>query len=342
MSNDKKEFLFRLQRERNCIPVGDIRIKTRCVLCGDSHKDPNKKRLYIKCDYNDPSEPVTYICFNCNEYGLLTPDMLNMIIGDDLETIQQLKRINKFAIRDSGTMKINRYKNNQEINLKIPPPMKTMDTVKKIRYLNKRIGYNIPIEDYDKLKLVFSISDLLNLNSLHLPSKYQNYIELYDRDYIGFLSVKNEYVILRDITEFNKMRYIKLNLFGMESNTHSFYTVRNKVDTITQDPIKIIAAEGPFDILSIIYNIYGRIDPNHVFISTNHGAFYNPLLFYINKGLVGSNIYIEIYKDSDSKMNYSLLREQLKIYTKNFKVYYNSIGKDFGVPKSEFEIAEEI
>ena len=96
------------------------------------------------------------------------------------------------------------------------------------------------------------------------------------------------------------------------------------------------------DILSIVYNIYGGIVPDCVFMSTNHGAFYHPMLYYLNKGLVGSNVYIEIYKDSDSIMNYHLLQNQLKIYTKHYKVFYNGIGKDFGVPKDEFELLEEI
>lgn len=342
MGNDKKEFISSLQRNRNCVPVGDIRVKTRCVLCGDSHKDPNKKRLYIKCDFNDPSEPATYMCFNCGEYGLLTVDILNMIIGDDYELDQQLKRINKLAISDSGTVRVNKYKNNKEIKLIIPPPRKTRSTISKIKYLNKRIGYTIPIEDYQRLKLVFSVSELLSVNNIHIQPKYENFISLYDRDYVGFLSVKNEYIIMRDVTGNNKMRYIKFNIFGMESNTHSFYTIRNRINTISRNPIKIIAAEGPLDILSIVYNIYGGIQPDCVFMSTNHGAFYNPILYYINKGLVGSNIFIEVYKDSDSIMNYRLLRKQLKIYTKNFKLFSNGIGKDFGVPKEDFEIVEEI
>lgn len=342
MNKDKQEFLGALQRSFYCKPVGDVRVKTRCVLCGDSHKDPNKQRLYIKCDYNDPSEPVQYICFNCGEYGMLTVDMLNMIVGEDYELTQQLKRINKFALNDSGTMRVNKYKNDKEIVLQIPPPRKTQVTIKKIMYLNNRIGYQIPVEDYPRLKLIFNVSEFLQVNGIPIQTKYKDFLPLYDRDYVGFLSVKNEYIILRDITGKNKFRYVKFNIFGMESNAHSFYTIRNQINTITTDPIEIVAAEGPLDILSIVYNIYGGIKPNIVFMSTNHGAFYNPLLFYINKGLVGSNIYINIYRDADSIMNYKTLKNQMKLYTKNFKVFVNSIGKDFGVPPKDFKIEEEI
>lgn len=342
MKNDKSELLDILQRSQYCQPVGEVRVKTRCVLCGDSHKDPNKKRLYIICDPNDPSESVKYICFNCGEYGELTPDMLSMIVGDDYDLIQLLKRINKYAHNDSGTLKVNKYRNNKEINVIIPPPKRTQTTIKKIKYLNNRIGYQIPIEDYPRLKLVFSMSEFLEVNKILIQPKYKKLIPIYDRDYIGFLSVKNEYVILRDVTEKNNFRYVKYNLFGMESNAHSFYTIKNTINTLSQESIKIIAAEGPLDILSIVYNIYGGIIPDCVFMSTNHGAFYNPLLYYFNKGLVGSNIFLEIYRDSDSIMNYELLKKQISVYTKNYKVFRNAIGKDFGVPSSEFELEEEI
>lgn len=340
--NDKKDFLSYLQRSRYCQPVGDIRVKTRCVLCGDSKKDYNKKRLYILSDFNDPSEPVMYKCFNCGEYGMLTVDMLNMIVGEDYELNQLLKRINKFAMNDSGTVRVNKYKNNKEIKVDIPQPKRIASTIKKIQYLNDRIGYKIPIEDYPRLKLIFNVSEFLETNNIPLRNSYKKYIMDYDRDYIGFLSVKNEYIILRDITGKHKMRYVKFNIFGMESNAHSFYTIKNGIDTITTQPIDVVLTEGPFDILSVVYNIYGGIRPNIIFMSTNHGAFYNPLLYYINKGIVGSNIYINIYKDSDSIMDYKLLKEQVRIYTKNFKVFYNGIGKDFGVPRNEFEIEEEI
>ena len=94
--------------------------------------------------------------------------------------------------------------------------------------------------------------------------------------------------------------------------------------------------------MSIVYNMYGGIVPDCLFMSTNHGAFYTPLLYYINKGLVGSNVWIDIYRDADSIMDYQKLKQQMKIYTRNYAVYRNAIGKDFGVPKSKYEIEREI
>jgi hypothetical protein len=267
--------------------------------------------------------------------------MLEAIVGDDPELSQQLKRINRLAMNDSGTMRVNKYKKNKEIKVVIPPPLATKDTIRKIKYINSRIGYPIPVEDYSKLKLIFNVSEFLSINNIPIRSKYKDIISLYDKDYIGFLSTDNEYIILRDITGKNKIRYIKYNIFGIESGGHSFYNISNAINTIGTEPITIVAAEGPFDILSIAYNMYGGIKSNYVFISVNHGAFLDPILYYLNKGLVGSNIYIEIYRDSDSIMNYKSLKDSLRIYTKNYKVFVNGIGKDFGVPKDKYTIEEE-
>lgn len=342
MNSDKAELLDILQHNRDCTPVGAIRVKTRCMLCGDSRKDPNKKRFYIVCDPMT-QEAVKYMCFNCGEYGMLTADMLSQALGGATQDeVALLRRINKTAMFDSGNKRVNQYKNNREIELTIPPAKKTPTTIKKIKHMNQRIGFPIPVEDYGRLKLVFSIMELLSINHIPVIETYKPFLSLYERDYIGWLSIKNEYLILRDITGKNKYRYIKFNLFGMDSNAHSFYTISNGINTITQQDIRIVAAEGPFDILSIVYNLYGGIVPDCVFMSTNHGAFYNPLLYYLNKGLVGSNVHIDIYRDSDSIMNYQLLKNQMKIYTKNFAVYRNVIGKDFGVPADQFEIEREI
>lgn len=343
INNDRAELLDRLRHCREITPVNDTWVKTRCVLCGDSKKDMNKKRLYICCDPYDTAYPVSYNCFNCGETGVLTADMLSQILGGvSDEDIYLLKRINKTALFDSGGTKVNKYKNNREIQVTLPPARKTQNTVRKIKYMNERIGYSVPIEDYDRLKLVFSIEEFLSVNKIPISENNKKLIWLYERDYIGWLSVKNEYIIMRDITGKNKFRYVKYNLFEMKSNAHAFYTIKNGVNTITQSPIRFIVAEGPFDIMSLVYNVFGGIQPDHIFMSTNHGAFYNPLLYYINKGLVGSNVFIDIYRDSDSIMDYKLLQKQLKPYTKNFSVYRNSLGKDFGVPKEQFIVEREV
>ncbi len=343
MDSDKEELFSILRNHRGCHDVGDGRIRTRCILCGDSKKDPHKMRLNIKCDPHNPTEPVMFICFNCGESGILTTDMLAAILGGENELeMELLRRINKTARRSDKGLRVNKYKGSKVRQVIIPPPRKQMNTVRKIQYMNKRIGVTIPLEDYQKLKLIFSLQEFLVTNQLGLNPKYEYIANKLENDYLGWLSVDNEYIIFRDITGNHKERYVKYKIDKLvDSNIHSFYGISNQVNVISQNPIHIIATEGPFDILSVVYNMYGKIVPDCIFLSVNHGLFLTPILYYLNKGIVGSNIYIDIYRDSDSVVNYTELKNDLKIYTRNFTVYRNVIGKDFGVPKDQYQIERE-
>ena len=71
----------------NVVQKDDWWCCTRCVLCGDSKKNPYKKRLYINCDPTKPDDPVWYKCFNCNACSILTKDMLNAIDAVNASTI---------------------------------------------------------------------------------------------------------------------------------------------------------------------------------------------------------------------------------------------------------------
>ena len=107
-----------------------------------------------------------------------------------------------------------------------------------------------------------------------------------------------------------------------------------------QEDIHIVAAEGVFDIISLFYNVFDADDTNKIFCATCNGQYRNALMYYINKGLVGRNIYVDIYRDNDNDkfMNYKKLKAELKSYTKNYRVYYNTLSKDFGVPKDMIDI----
>lgn len=315
----------------------DIQLRTKCFLCGDSKKNPNKKRLGIKIDIRNPLEPIMFQCFNCGATGVFTVDMLHQMGINDKEVDIGLRKLNRGVLHDSGT-KINRYKNTKEISVKIPPLYNNEKTLRKIKYLWGRLSYKIPIEDFPKLKIVCNIQDFLDINGIR---PVNNYIQQLDADYIGFLSVMNEYLILRDITNTHNMRWVKYNLFQVLDNTQSFYTINNSINLLDSNDIHIDVSEGPMDILGVVYNILGGNIENHICISTCNGSFINPIKFFIRKGIVGSNIHINCYQDNDTKLNWSSVKNQLKpyiMYGQNFNVYYNTLSKDFGVPLSSTNI----
>lgn len=318
----------------NVIEQSSVQLRTKCFLCGDSKKNPYKKRLGIKCDPFKPEEPILYQCFNCFRKGVFTPEMLHQMEGYNHDIDIALRDINKKALSVDGKS-YNKYKNTTEIKVKIPPMMNNEKTIRKVKYVYKERGFRIPIEDLEGLKIVWNLYDFLNLNNIR-PTNDLAYI--LDRDYVGFLSAYNEYIIFRDITNNNKMRYIKYNIFDVVDNSHAFYRMNNKVNLLSEDDIHIIVTEGTFDLLGVRYHILDNQIENKLFVASCNGSFIDTIMHYINKGFVGENIIIDCYQDNDTRLNFNKIKQQLLPYilnSNNFNVYYNILSKDFGVTKDK-------
>lgn len=330
---DKREMYRILSSHPNVVASGGPQLRTKCFICGDSKKNPNKKRLGIKIDVNNPKEPILYNCFNCFAKGVFTPAMLHEMEIFDKDLEQGIRQLNHSALNDTGN-RVNKYKNKKEIPVEIPPLYNTETNIQKIKYLYERLGCKIPLEDFKKLKLIFNLGEFLAYNKIEPVNEH---VPALSRDYIGFLSVNNEYVILRDITGKHKMRYVKYNIFDVYDNTQAFYAISNKINLLSEDDIIITITEGPFDILGVMYNVLSGDITNRIMVAACNGNFTNTILHYIQKGLVGSNIKVECYQDNDTRMNFRNIRSEIRPYimkNSNFTVYYNTKSKDFGVPKS--------
>lgn len=320
------------------IKQNEVQLRTRCFLCGDSKKNPNKKRLGIKIT-EDPDEPIVFNCFNCFSYGIFTVDMLHQMGGYDPDMDIALRKINNRAFHNDGT-KVNKYKNTREINIQFPPLYNRPNIINKIRYVYSRIGYKIPPEDFDGLKIIWSLWDFIDVNKL--PIKNPNKIDMLDRDYVGFLTMNNDYIVFRDITNNpNQMRYIKYNIFDVMDNTNSFYMMRASANTLSEEPLEIIIAEGTFDLLGIRYNVMNNDTTNKLYIALCNGNFVSPLQAIFNKGFVGENITVSCYQDNDTRVKFRNIKNLVLPYTinpNNFNVYYNTKRKDFGYPKNEIVV----
>ncbi len=338
-NQETKRIIYNALKDNPEVKVSSsMQLETKCFLCGDSKKNPNKKRLGIKCNFNDPDEPVLFNCFNCGAHGIFTVDMLHQMNIVDKELDSALRHMNNNILKDDGTKRVNKYKNTKEVQVDFAPLYKKDTTVSKIKYLYNRVGYQIPIEDFNRLKIIFDLIDFLKVNKVNPNNEYVNILS---KDYIGFLSVNNEYIIFRDITDKHKMRYVKYNIFNVFDNTNSFYAIKNSVDLLTEGDINISIAEGAFDIIGLYCNIFNRDITNNICIASCNGSFSAPIRHYIGKGIVGSNVKINCYQDNDTKLNFKKIREEFKPYimkSSNFSVYYNSLYKDFGVPKEKILI----
>lgn len=299
-------------------------------------------RLGIKVDPSNPEEPIIYHCFNCERRGVLTNQMLQDIAGERAELIAKVNvnAINKEILNSPWNVTHNKWKSNRAIKVTIPPLYKDSNSIKKAKYVFDRLGVIIDPVEFEGLKIIWSLKQFLRANNLREQGDYGWLLE---KDYVGFLSVNNDYIIFRDITGTHKMRYVKYNIFGIYDNSQCFYSIPGKIDLLSTQDVHIKIAEGTFDMLSILYNVEENNRKNTIYLSSSNADFYTPLLHYFQKGLVGSNIFVDIYKDNDSKIDYIMLKKRLKPYLtslSNTAVYYNGYPgeKDFGVPKQKIQV----
>ena len=106
------------------------------------------------------------------------------------------------------------------------------------------------------------------------------------------------------------------------------------------DKFKLVLAEGSFDILGVFHNVYdGKCPPNTIFASIN-GVGYLQVVTQILKITTILDYELEIYSDNDQtlEMFKSLKRDLKELAPKRIKVFYNTIEKDYGVPKDKINL----
>lgn len=335
----EKEQLFRLLASLPNVKVkSDIQLLTRCVICGDSKKDPNKMRMYIKIDTNNPAEGVLYHCHNCGAHGYLTSKLLEKIRSGYGENCSQILRdINRKASDANGTTRINRYRRLRKLPVTYHGIPTDENTLKKVKYVFSRVGKPINVINDQSLKIVWNLSEFLKENNFPVNTKM---LWLFDRDYVGFLSVNNDYVLLRDVTGQSKYRWTKYNILDKHRDIVSYYAMATRLDIMSREQITIVVAEGVFDLLGIRYNVYDGKTENMIYLACTNGTFEDAILFYVNKGLVGDNIRVEIYIDNDSMYDFKPLKRKLGLFGITVIGYYNALRKDFGYPKDEIDRQE--
>ena len=108
------------------------------------------------------------------------------------------------------------------------------------------------------------------------------------------------------------------------------------------DPIKIHIGEGPFDILSVFYNLRNMNKTHNIYAAIGGKSYVNILkLFIQDLGLI--NVEFHIYIDNDiSDWDIHNIYEYMNIFNLNIFIHRNIYPgeKDFGVPLSK--IREQI
>lgn len=300
----------------------------RCRFCGDSI-DPKKKHLYISL--GDDDKPPMYNCFKCNSKGLLTPKVLQELGLNDGEIQEKLRDFNKQISKSHPRMAKEGqvyYINNSFIR---NDPV----SYKKLEYINSRLGLKLSFKDMISNKIVLNLFDLLRANYLN-PTCYESMANELDQHFVGFLTEDNNFLIERNVDSSNsEMRYHKYNIHGTTSSEKRYYILPCNIDLTIPEPVDVHIAEGPFDILSIKYNLIPKDFWGRSLFASIGSKAYKSIITHIiaHMGLMNINIHYYIDKDVTEKEITDVVN-LLKPFNHNIYLHRNGYKgeKDFGVP----------
>ena len=112
-----------------------------------------------------------------------------------------------------------------------------------------------------------------------------------------------------------------------------FYVLPVNINLYDPSPVKLRLSEGPFDILSIKYNLVGKNDRS-IFAAIG-GSSYNGCIRYFLTHMGLYNLEVHIYMDNDQTMNQMYNIAGLLIYF-NIPLFIHNNSypneKDYGVP----------
>lgn len=316
MNNIKFEILNEIESHAEIFrKINSEEFKIRCPICGDSSKNLKDAHCYLKCS-NRIDEPILYNCFLCNNKGIVNKAFLKRLgINNKFDDVLEKQKYNRLIS----------FKNNKNIELG------NINLIKKqIDYIDYRLGSGFSIEDFLSFRIICDmriIKDYINDPSIRntLPNNDNS---------ISFLSDDNSLLLNRSFSDDYKYRWRKIKLY--ENDNKSFYTIKTTVDLFNNITLNI--AEGIFDVLSIYKNFRNE---NSVFIATLGSDYISGLDYGIAKGIVGSNVTVNIYMDND--INEKYLKDKLKEYKWLFKNIYickNALSKDVGVTIDNIKIVK--
>ena len=317
---------------------GGKEILVKCPFCGDG---AHHNHLYISLGYDN--KPIMMNCFKCGEGGFLTASAMRDLGLVDYTMIEKVVKFNRSGndngnpIRKMSTFDGVFYVNNNFIR-KCPQSFIKRD------YVNKRLGLNLSFSEMLVNKIVLNIRDLLDTNGIHYDP-YDNFINELDKHFVGFLSEDNNFVIERNVDSQLDLRYFKYNVHGKLNKAMRYYVLPCTIDYRDPRPVNVHIAEGPFDILSVKYNIVCNNNEQNIFIAMGGKAYRNVIKHVITQFGLIYGVRLHIYADLDVS-DVDLLRS-LQIFEpfnfpiflhRNISKYVNEFNqeiqeKDYGVPK---------
>lgn len=309
-------------------------LNVRCVFCGDSIKNASSAHLSIRIDPND-DQPLVFRCLRCESTGIFNGNTLTMIGMYSGTNTTNLERYNRLACKKHGL-----FVTKKGLNLKLPDIEINNSILEKHKYIEERLGTKLDIYELHENKVIYDFLGLLKRNNIKKVYGSPDHIKSLQQDHIGFLSAKNEFINFRDISGNHKRYYIYKILRSLDS-TGKFYIIPNKINPFDEGIKTINLAEGVFDILGIYYNLLNKYNHNTLYASINGSGYLNVIKYILEQGLV-CDVNINIFSDADRAPDYykNMIRTLLP-FVNDIRLFYNDIGKDYGVPVNQIKLREK-
>lgn len=312
--------------------AGRREVNCRCFYCADS-SNMRKGHFYISVPKED--EPSFFYCQKCHAQGIVTNDKL---IEWGIFNSQFGVEITRYNSKVLSLTKNKKYLDSIIYNIRNTRITEDNLSLYKLKYINDRLGINLTLKDCISNKIVLNIKDLIQENRLEL-TRHPNIVDQLDTHFLGFLSFDNAFINLRKVTDKEvyhtiDKRYINYNIFEKYDNTLKFYVLPSNINLINPTPVRLHLSEGPFDILSIKYNVVGNTGRD-IFVSVGGSSYKGCIRHFITKmGIY--NMEIHIYMDNDQSKNQIYEIANLLQYFRIPLYLHNNVfsgEKDYGVPK---------
>lgn len=336
---DSYNFKQNLLQELMLLPYAnyhDKQLYVRCPHCGDSVKNHDSTHFSIRIVPED-NETLVCRCLRCDYSGVFNATEMAMLGTGSNSINTDIERYNRLSNKKQG---LNPVKNNKSLNLKLPPLEINDKVMEKHQYIEKRLGINVPIEELHQKKVIYDFVKFLQFNNIKKLNGSLEWIKALQLDHVGFLTTKNDFINFRDMTGNHKRYYIYKILKSIDT-TGKFYVMPNKVNPFTEDNITINLAEGIFDIFGIYYHLFEKHENNMLYSSINGAGYLNVIKYIISRGII-CNVNINIFSDADRNPEYyKNMIKQISPFVNDIRLFYNDIGKDYGVPINEIKLKEK-
>lgn len=316
----------------------EINLCCKCPYCGGSEED--RASFSIKINPEE-GEPILFICYraSCGRKGALKSDMLEEIGIMDPNVYAEVAAHNRTVSPNFDQPFHSRIARDYTL-VNLPRG----NNIRKLTYINQRLGVKLSIGDLKDLKIQLSLLDLLRINDIKKLAASEGRVKELDMHCVGFISIFRDYMICRDITPdlVTGKRYYNYQIAGKkEEGDLKIYSIPRDIDLMDPHSAIINVAEGPFSILGAYLNTdLGRERPNNVWLA-NCGSEYTNTILRVCKQFGLLKVRINIWSDSEIKLSkYQKLYRDLKnrMDIRRMIVYYNRAAEDFGHAARDIEL----